>query len=212
MKRQVSKKTIEAKSRLQLTLVSSPNLHCHPPHHHLPYCSPELKAFVFSATLSIRLKSIADLKMGQIPLLSHKNTHTQSCAHAGQQRHGHTHLITWIFENGKSGFSKQSSLAFLLISTLFMHPLFHSCCLSLSPSPAEISSIAGCTLQREMQSANPILSQKNTDNKVPFCLQRDISLIYLHFLSELYRLLGLSYFWGGYCHPKAEHNKHYSPF
>lgn len=54
--------------------------------------------------------------MRQIPLVSHKNTHSA-------QRHGDTHFIAQIFENKKSGFSKQSSSAFLSIWALCIY--FH---------------------------------------------------------------------------------------
>lgn len=44
-------------------------------------------------------------------------------------------------------------------------------CLSPSPFLIQISSIAGGAWQSEIQTANPILSQKNTDKKMPSCFK-----------------------------------------
>lgn len=81
-------KVDETKYGLQLTLLI---LTVTTPHHH-PHRSPELKAFVFSAAPSIKLKSIVDLKWDK-SLYSPARTHTLAHMLATQGVETHNLLL-----------------------------------------------------------------------------------------------------------------------
>lgn len=175
MKRQVRKKWSWLKNKkcsLHLTLISKPT-YCNPLPT-IPYCYPELKAFVFSAAApSIKLKRIVYSKWNKSP---HSLTRAHRALHTCENKDTETHTPYYLnLREGKACILNTPSWLLYRSQSLFMHPSFY---------PSSFSLI----LYYRIQSANPKSSEKTPIRKCHFPSRGRVAYPkYLHFLSELYQ-------------------------
>lgn len=157
MKRQVRKKWSWLKNKkcsLHLTLISKPT-YCNPLPT-IPYCYPELKAFVFSAAApSIKLKRIVYSKWNKSP---HSLTRAHRALHTCENKDTETHTPYYLnLREGKACILNTPSWLLYRSESLFMHPSFY-------PSSAPPSF---CITEWNPKCQSKII-RENTDKKMPF--------------------------------------------